>query len=154
MASLNKYDHWEGGADKGTVVLQEDLNEVFIPKRLKGALQNHRYGPAMDPKNGQVSNAYIACGYDHQEYPKNLYHPHFGQTQEPKIAEYSAGCTTPEQSMKAHETFNAAYKKWQMKNRIKEVAGEEDEKRLLAKGWVAKMPKPPITKDSVESDEI
>lgn len=152
--SLNRYDHWEGESDKGTVVLQEDLNEVVVPKRLKGALSNHRYGPAIDPKNGQRTMTYIREEYTHQDFPKLLYHPEFGQTPEPKLAEFAAGCQTPEDSMRAHETFNAAYRKWQLKNRTKEVPDAKEEKRLLAKGWVTKRPTPVIAADAPESDEL
>ena len=148
------YKHWEGDSDKGTVVLQDDLNEVHIPKRLKGAMTNHRFGRVMDPKNQQVSMGYIREEYTHQHFPKLLYHPEYGQTPEPKLADYAAGATTPEQSVKAHEAFQAAFKKWQLKNRTKEVQDEKEEKRLLAKGWVLKMPKPPIAADAPESDEI
>jgi hypothetical protein len=152
--SLNRYDHWQGDADKGTVVLQDDLNEVHIPKSLKNALVNHRYGRAIDPKNGQTINAYIREQYEHQEYPKLLYHPKFGQTPEPKLADYAAGATTPEQSIKAHESFRMAYDKWMKTNRIKEATDPEREKELLAKGWVAQPPKPKIQAGSPESDEI
>jgi len=149
-----QYDHWQGEADKGTIVLQEELNEVHIPKRLKGALGNHRFGRAIDPKNNQPTMAYISMGYDHQEFPKLLYHPEYGQAQEPKLAAFAAGCNTPEQSTQAHEAYQAAMTKWKKKNRTKEVLDAKEEKRLLAKGWVNKCPTPPVALDSPESDEI
>jgi hypothetical protein len=150
----NQYNHWQGESDKGTVVLQEDLNEIHIPRRLKESLVNHRYGKVLDPKNGQVSMGYIREEYEHQPYPKVLYHPEFGQAPEPQLAAYAAGCSTPEQSIQAHEAYQGAHKKWQMKNRNKLVQDEKEEKRLIAKGWKVQMPKPPIAADSPESDEI
>lgn len=150
----DQYAHWDGEFDKGTVVLQEDLNEVHVPKRLKNALGNHRYGRAIDPKNNQPINAYIKVEYEHQEYPKMLYHPKYAQTNEPNLADYAAGCTTPEQSVKAHEAYKIAFEKWQKANRTKWADTPEREAELIAKGWIAAPPRKKVAAGTVESDEI
>jgi hypothetical protein len=137
----------------GTYVVRRKPNKINIPETLEGALQNHRYVKAVD-EQGNPCMAYEPINYGHQEFPKMLYHPNFGQKPQPKVQAFAAGATTPEQFEAALERFNVAMSGWNRANRTKLVEDAREEKALITKGWVAKMPTRPIPVDSADSDEI
>lgn len=137
----------------GTFVVRRRPNKIQIPETLEGALGNHRYVKAVD-EQGNDCMAYMPVPYEHQEYPKILYHPNFGEKPQPRVQAYSAGATSPEQFEAALERFNLAMETWNRSNRTKFVEDAKEEKRLLAKGWVGTMPVKPISPSSADSDEI
>lgn len=139
--------------ERNTFVIRRRRNKVHIPPELEGALKNHIFTKARD-EDGNEINAYVEVEYVHQEFPKLLYHPNWGQKPMPKVEQYVGRASTPEQHQEAFEAFSAAMAKWQRENRTKLVQDAKEEKRLLGKGWLAKAPERPIAPGSVDDDEL
>lgn len=129
----------------------------------------HRY-------DGTVVNnkavGYVPVAYEHQEYPKLVYHPKYGLTPPPDPAKFSVGAVSQEQIMNANLAFEAAMNKWRRENRTNLIALTENEKirltpeeqleklkareeSLLKKGWLLTPPKPKESaRFDLGSDEI
>lgn len=137
----------------GTFVVRRKMNKIQIPETLEGALKNHRYVKAVD-EQGNPCMAYEPIEYEHQEFPKILYHPDFGAKPQPKVQAYAAGSTTPEQFEAALERFNLALSTWTRGNRTKLAENRKEEKFFLEKGWLDTMPVKPVAEGSIDSDEI
>lgn len=109
--------------------------------------------------DGSVVNnkvvGYVPVVYEHQVYPRMLYHPKWGMEDTPDMAKFSVGCTTAQQFQAAFQAFQAAEEKWRRSNRTKLAANEEEEKRLLEKGWLQQPPLRAKNKQfDMSSDEI
>src|ERR1700735_2476459 len=63
----------------------------------------HRY-------DGTIVNnkavGYVPVVYEHQVFPRMLYHPKWGLSEKPDVAKFSVGCVTAQQ-------FNAAFQAYQ-----------------------------------------
>lgn len=132
--------------------LRGEDNPVIQPRATRTARGQHIY-------DGTIVNnkaiGYVPVRYEHQEFPRMLYHPKWGMTAQPEMAKFAVGCVTAEQFQAAHTAYAAALEKWQRSNRVKLVLNEEDQARLEKKGWLEK---PPLRKDNpafdLNSEEI
>jgi hypothetical protein len=107
---------------------------------------NHRY-------DGSIVNnravGYVPVVYEHQVYPRMMYHPDWGKLPRPDMAKFAVGCVTQEQFTQAFASYQAAEQKWLRSNRMKLAENEEDEKRLKEKGWLLQAP---LRKDNKQFD--
>lgn len=129
-----------------------DENNVQIPRGARICKGNHKYDPTI------VANkavGYIPVQYEHQAYPRMLFHPDFGLAQKPDIARFAAGAHTPEQYQSAQMAYQDAESAWARKNRTKLVHGEKEEAKLTKKGWLLKPPARELAVSfDMESDEL
>jgi len=148
--------------------LRGEDNKVQVPRAARAAKGQHKYDPTII-NNKAVG--YIPMIYEHEDFPKMLYHPKWGMTTaQPEMAKFSVGCVTAEQYQAAFAAYNKALETWQRSNRTKIVGAERepgitdeqylakctaDVERLVKKGWLEK---PPVRKDNpafdLTSDEI
>jgi hypothetical protein len=102
-----------------------------------------------------IGRKYVRVAYEHQEYPKCLYHPSYGSKPAPSMNDYPVhGGMTDQQQRQVLDNYNAAVAKWQRSNRIKIVNSKADEARLIKKGWVVQMPKPFVSVVAADDEEI
>lgn len=132
--------------------LRGEDNPVHVPRAARAAKGPHKWDPTII-NNKAVG--YIPVIYEHEEYPRMLYHPKWGMTAQPEMAKFAVGCVTTEQYQAAFAAFNKALETWQRSNRTKLVKDEAELERLTKKGW---LDKPPLRKENpafdFSSDEI
>lgn len=127
-------------------------NPVRPPKATRNARGQHRWNPAI-VDNKAVG--YERVVYEHQEYPKVLYHPKYGIEPKPEEAKFAVGAVTVEQLQNAAKAYIEAINKWNRSNRTTEAKSREDEERLVKKGWTLTPPKPkPAEKFDLASEEV
>jgi hypothetical protein len=139
------YKHWQGDAERGTLVVRKRQNKVHIPDELEGARSNHVYANVVD-ENGAPSRAYVAVPYEREanDFPKMLFHPAWHKEPKPIANDF-----------KELGLFQKAVQTWERKfERFKMVENDKEEKRLIAKGWLARPPVLDVPKDDPQSDEI
>jgi hypothetical protein len=144
--AVESYQHWQGEADRGTIVIRKKINRIVLPENAEGALKNHVYTRAQD-EYGQPLMAYVEVPYDPREpkhqYPKMLFHPDYHKEPPPNLNHF-----------KETKDWDAAMRAWELKyNRTQVAENEKHEKRLLQKGWLAN---PPVvaTLEAPQSEEI
>lgn len=125
----------------GPLVEEDDPNPVVLPKGAKAALQNHVYDPNINPATGKRFG-YQRRPYEHQEYPKQLYHPDYGKRPKPDVNDFARAAKSVEETEKAMTAFQQALAKWNRSNRIKTVTSKKEEDRLLKIGWMPTPPQP------------
>lgn len=127
-------------------------NKVQQPRLARNTRGPHKYDSTV--VNNKVTG-YVPVVYEHQEFPRMLYHPEWGAKSRPELAKFAIGCVTAEQYQAANAAFMEAEQKWLKGNRTKLVATAAEEKKLLAKGWLSK---PPLRKENpafdLNSDEL
>lgn len=128
-------------------------NVVKQPRSARHTRGNHRY-------DGTIVNnkavGYVPVVYEHQVYPRMMYHPKWGMKPKPDSAKFFIGCVTPDQFTAAFASYQAAEQDWMRGNRVKLAENEADEKRLTEKGWLLQ---PPLQKGNkaqfdLNSEEI
>jgi hypothetical protein len=114
--------------------------------------QPHKYDPRIE--NNQAIG-YVPVTYEHQDFPRMLYHPNWGKLAKPDMAKFAIGCITQDQFQQAFAAYQEAEQKWMRSNRVKLVESPEELERLEKKGWLLQ---PPLRKDNkqfdLNSDEI
>lgn len=131
---------------------ENGLDNVAVPRAARICKGPHKY-------DGTIVNnkaiGYVPVRYQHQEFPRMLYHPEWGANAKPEGPRYFVGAVTQEQMQNAMATYQEAEAKWLKANRTKLVETEKEFDRLVKKGWLAK---PPIRKENpafdLSSDEI
>jgi hypothetical protein len=128
-------------------------NKVITPASCDAARGPHTYDRSVG-HDGMVVG-YVPVSFEHQEYPKMLFHPKYGAKPEPTAGKFTVGCVTADQYQQALVTFQEALAAWQRENRTKVATSEAEEARLVKKGWLAS---PPVRKLTAamdpNSDEI
>jgi len=150
---MNK--EWAGATfEAGTFVKKKKMNKITLPEGAEDALGNHRYSQRRDTAGNL--EGYVAVTYERaeNEYPKMLYHPDWGSTQEPLPQDFVGLARTPAEYSNAYETFNKAMQEYRRKQRTKLVKNLKDEKALSAKGWLLKPPVHESSKQFQDSDEL
>ena len=129
-----------------------DENKVVQPRAARATRGNHRFDHNII--NNKIVG-YVEVQYEHEEYPRMLYHPNWGMEKKPDMAKFAVGCVTSEQFQQAFLAFQEAENKWNRSNRTKLATDKKHEESLLKKGWLVK---PPIRKENpafdLGSDEI
>jgi len=132
--------------------VQLDDNPVPIPRSARICKGNHKWD------NTIVNNkaiGYVPVRYEHQEFPRLMYHPEWGAKPKPEAARYFVGAVTQEQMQNAMNTYTEAEQKWARSNRTKLITSQKEFDKLAKIGWLAK---PPIRKENpqfdLESDEL
>jgi ribosomal protein L15 len=122
------------------IVLPAELGEenpVRQPRAARNTRGHHRW-------DGTIVNnravGYVPVAYEHQAFPRMMYHPKWGMTPEPEMAKYAIGCVTAEQFQNAFAAYTKAVEDWKRKNRVKLAETQEDFDRLVKKGWLDKAP--------------
>ena len=136
------------------VQVLEDENKIVVARDARRAQKNHVYNPNIDPATGKRIG-YQEVHYEHQEFPRQLYHPEYGAAKKPNIQDYARTAKTSDEVEQANALYLAAMAKWNKSNRVKTVATKKEEDRLLKIGW---MPKPPVRESTpafdANSDEL
>jgi hypothetical protein len=131
---------------------ENGLDAVAVPRAARICKGNHKYD---DRIVNNKAIGYVQVHYEHQDFPRMLYHPEWGAQPKPEAARYFVGAVTQQQMQNAMATYQKAEANWLKANRTKLVATEEEFDRLVKKGWLAK---PPIRKENpafdLSSDEI
>jgi len=132
--------------------VQLEDNPVPIARSARVCKGNHRYDSTI------VNNkaiGYVPVHYEHQDFPRMVYHPEWGAKARPEAARYFVGAVTQEQMQNAMAAYNEAEAKWSRANRTKLAANRKDFDALLKKGW---LDKPPLRKENpqfdMDSDEL
>ena len=114
---------------------------VYIPKRMRAALVNHRWVPG----TREVSGHYEPVEYKFQEYPKTLYHPKYMETPEPRLEQY-----------KDVPTWREAHLAWQRTDSPRTVVAKnlKHERELVEKGWLPEPPERPDGSVVKGSEEV
>lgn len=118
-------------------------NKVIVPISATHAGGPHKYDRTIGP-DGMVVG-YVPISYEHQAYPRMLFHPSFGQNPEPSQQKFCTGAVTDSDYRRAFDSFNEAMNEWRRENRTVLAANAKDEKRLAEKGWLLQ---PPVHKDT------
>lgn len=136
-------------------ILQVDKledNPVPIPRATRICKGPHRYDSTI-VNNKAVG--YVPVMYEHQAFPRMMYHPEWGAKPKPEGGRYFIGAITQEQMQNAMVAYQDAEAKWQRGNRTKLVTSQKELDRLLKIGW---LDKPPIRKENpmfdMDSDEL
>ena len=132
--------------------VQLEDNPVPIHRSARICRGPHRY-------DGTIVNnkaiGYVQVRYEHQEFPRMLYHPEWGAKPKPEAARYFVGAVTQEQMQNAMNAYTEAEQKWARSNRVKLVTSAKEFEKLTKKGW---LDKPPLRKENpqfdLESDEL
>jgi hypothetical protein len=127
-------------------------NVVKPPRATRACKGPHRF-------DGTIINnkavGYVPVTYEHQEFPRMLYHPEWGMKARPEAARFFVGAVTQEQMQNAMAAFNEADQRWARSNRTKLVQNAKEQERLVKKGWLEK---PPLRKENpafdLTSDEL
>jgi hypothetical protein len=142
------------GSSSFAVLKSEHLedNPVPVPRAARVCKGPHRY-------DGTIVNnkaiGYVPVTYEHQDFPRMVYHPNWGEKPEPEGAKFFMGAVTQEQMMSAHAAYEQARSEWRRHNRTKLVKSKSEFEALIKKGWLAK---PPLREDNpqfdMDSDEL
>lgn len=127
--------------------------KVHVPDELEATLKNHIFDARRTPA-GELMG-YVEIPYEHQEYPKMLYHPEWGAKPQPDINSFVKAAKTAQEYEMAATLYQQAVAKWARGNRTKIVEDAKQEASLVKKGWLLK---PPTHKGDptfdMNSDEI
>jgi hypothetical protein len=101
---------------------------------------------------------YVETGaYQHQDWPKMLYHPEYGKEPKPDMTKFGGRVNTVQEAEALNNSFNEAMRNWNRKNRTKIAHNHKEFDALKKKGWLEKPTVPLNTSGDTfdyESDEI
>jgi hypothetical protein len=147
MAQANpKEILWKGdGFERGTFVRKRKMNKVILPEDAEDCVKNHIYSNRTDSAGNR--EGYVAVEYEHQEFPRMLFHPDYHKVPAPHPNQFASPDKTG--------MFTPAEEEWKRKyDRIQVAENEKDVKRLTAMGWLLTPPKSDIPAYDANSEAI
>lgn len=138
------------------ILVKKTKIRVHVPEELEDTKGAHVWDPRRTP-NGELMG-YQPVSYDRadNDYPKMLFHPDYGKKPQPDQSKFVRSGMSPADYEAAILLYQTKVNEWNKGNRTKLAKDEDEEKRLLAKGWLPTPPQHASKKKEfdLDSDEI